>query len=572
MRFLPESIRGRVILFGAAIAVPLAGALVWGFVEEANRQHAQARDLALQIARSLAGVMNDSNIRARALMSRLEDRPKVQFMRDGDCDSLFAIVDFFPQYPDLLLYDTDGRVVCSGPVANADLKYASAAEPQIARAIRAGAVRSDMPMLIPVLDRWMLIAFEAVNPGGKPIGYLTLMQYFNLNVDAYPPGTIITIRDLQHRIIARSSDARQWVGKTGKGTIPAIEEREGRFQSVGIDGVERQYGFKRVASLPWRVFVGIPSSAAMATARNFLIHGAVIGGVVLLLIAILAIGLARTIERPLAVLARTVKRAAAPGTTEQVPIEGPREVQVVAHAFNEMVRSRSDAEAALVQSTSQLEALSEKLLEVQEEERTRIAREIHDELGQLLTALNMDIGGLLATTDFDVEQRTMVRRIRQALSETLSSVQRISAELRPAILDDFGLVAAIELEIEKFEQRTGIECAIDAPPSLGVSSDAEPAIFRIVQEAMTNVARHSNAKRMEIRIHEHADELVVEICDDGRGIMEKEIKDRSSIGLIGMRERARRIGAKLDVAGLDGLGTTVSLRMPLVRPARAAHG
>ena len=193
------------------------------------------------------------------------------------------------------------------------------------------------------------------------------------------------------------------------------------------------------------------------------------------------------------------------GYSGSVPDDGPREIAVVAQAFNRMIDNRSDAERALVDSRGQLEALSKKLLDVQEEERSRIAREIHDELGQLLTALKMDIGGLLISAEpLNPDQKMMARRIRQALTQTISSVQRISAELRPAALDDFGLIAAIESDVHTFEERTGVECDLSFPSdTLTFGSEVDAAIYRIVQEAMTNVARHSDATRLEIKLRQN---------------------------------------------------------------------
>ena len=202
---------------------------------------------------------------------------------------------------------------------------------------------------------------------------------------------------------------------------------------------------------------------------------------------------------------------------------------------------------------------------MEEEERSRIAREIHDELGQLLTALNMDIGGLLRSAEpLDAEQKMMARRIRQALTETLSSVQRISSELRPAALDDFGLIAAIESEVHTFEERTGIECDLSLPEdAVPLGPEADVAIYRIVQEAMTNVARHSHASRLEIHVRQRPDEVLVEIRDDGEGISCAKLTDRNSLGIAGMRERAKRIGAILEVEGTEGHGTIVSVRVPI---------
>ena len=575
MHILPESIRGRVITLTLAVALPLIGVLAWGFVEEANRQHDEAQDQALRIARVIANDIDDSHGRARILLDRMAQLSAIQVPRPSNCDSLFAIVDFFPQYPNLLLYDLNGKIVCQANPPRVDALYSAASQEAISEVIRSKAAKRDEALVVAASDRWLLVSFEPVAIQGRQTGVLALLQYLDLSVDPYPPGTVISVSNQERRILARSRDPQKWVGKIGTPTaamVAATTAHEGRLQSVGVDNVERQYGFRQLRTLPWRVFVGIPTAAAMAGVRRFLLHGFVIGGIMLALVALLASQIIRTIERPLAVLARTVKLVAQPGTTDQVPIDGPREIQELGAAFNEMVTTRSAAEAALLRSTEQLEGLSRKLLGIQEEERSRIAREIHDELGQLLTALNMDIVGLLASVELTQEQRGMGKRIRQALAETLSSVQRISAELRPAILDDFGLVAAIELELEKFEQRTGVECRLSTVGGLDpLGTEVEAAIFRIVQEAMTNVARHSNASRLEVTVRIDKGHLVVAIRDDGRGIAESAIHDRGSIGLIGMRERARSIGGTLEVSRLADHGTRVVLTLPVTVPATAAH-
>ena len=208
--------------------------------------------------------------------------------------------------------------------------------------------------------------------------------------------------------------------------------------------------------------------------------------------------------------------------------------------------------------------LSKRLLEVQEEERTRIAREIHDDLGQRLTALKIDVGGLIQAMPAQAELEPVIGRIRGALDDIVKATHRLAAELRPPALDDFGFLAALESDIRAFEERTGIECELSLPSGpLPMASDVETAAYRIVQEAMTNVARHANATRIEIRMRTRGNEMLVDVRDDGRGITADDLRRRAGLGLVGMRERARQIGATVDVEGVDGKGTIVSLRIPL---------
>ncbi|PYQ54030.1 MAG: hypothetical protein DMF59_00030 [Acidobacteria bacterium] len=556
-----QSIRSRLIALVLAVALPLLGLLVWVFWSEVSRVHNSAQDLALRIARSLASDLSDSNARANALLTRMVGRPKIRHATAGDCDSLFAIVDFFPQYLNLVLFDTRGNIVCSATPTEADAKISAAAESLISARLRSAPNASLETIVLPIAGKWISVDFRATRDGNAVTGILALEQYLDLDVGAFPTGTVVTLVDANGRIAARSPDGERWLGRdysaTGAGRI-ATTAREGRAQARGVDGVTRQYGFTHVPGRDWLVYVGIPAGVGRAAVRSLIVRGLSAGMIIFAVVLLLALRLARTIKSPLDVLAGAAKRVADAGYVGQVPADGPREIAVVAQAFNHMIESRSEVETAL-------EALSKKLLDVQEEERSRIAREIHDELGQLLTALKMDIGGLLISAEpLNPDQKMMARRIRQALTQTISSVQRISAELRPAALDDFGLIAAIESDVHTFEERTGVECDLSFPSdTLTFGSEVDAAIYRIVQEAMTNVARHSDATRLEIKLRQNDGVASLEIRDDGKGIPAEKVRDHRSLGIIGMRERARRIGASVEVEGVEGRGTTVSVRIPV---------
>ncbi len=565
-----QSIRSRLITLVLAVALPLFGLLVWVFWAEVSRVHDSARDLALRIAVSISEDIRDSNTRSQNLLLRMSKRPKIRHVTPGECDSLFAIVDFFPQYLNLVLFDPSGKVICTSTPSAADAPFTAAAEPIIAARLRGARARELDTLILPINGKWISVAFLPITEGGVTTEVLALEQYLDLDVTAFPNGTVLTLVDGRGRILGRSPDGPSWVGRDfrakGVGRLP-LQNGAGRAEAVGIDGALRQYGFTRVEGTDWIMYVGIPAGIARAAVRVLIARGIIAGLVICAVVLLLALRLAATIKSPLDVLAHAAQRVGEHGFSGRIPAGGPREVAVVGQAFNRMIESRSDAEKALIDSRAQLEALSKKLLDVQEEERSRISREIHDELGQLLTALKMDIGGLLDTGGpWNADQRGMIRRIRQALAQTLSSVQRISAELRPAALDDFGLVAAIESEVRVFEERTGVECDLSIPDeNFSLGSEADAAIYRIVQEAMTNVARHSDATRLEIRLRHRSGELLVEIRDDGKGIAPEKLSDRASLGIAGMRERARRIGAVLEIEGIEGHGTIVSLRLPAQR-------
>jgi two-component system sensor histidine kinase UhpB len=229
------------------------------------------------------------------------------------------------------------------------------------------------------------------------------------------------------------------------------------------------------------------------------------------------------------------------------------------------ITERKRAELQLDGSHQGLRDLTGRLQRVREQERAVMARRIHDELGQVLTALAMDVAWLEARLGARLPSlsnkcRTMAGQIEQAIGR----VRTLATELRPAVLDDLGLVPAIEWEIQQFTLRTGVECALDLPaPAPALDSERATDVFRILQEALTNVARHAGAGRVEVRLWAGARRLELEVRDDGRGIGSAEAADRRSLGLLGMRERALRWGGAVEVGPRHGGGTCVKLTLPL---------
>jgi PAS domain S-box-containing protein len=228
--------------------------------------------------------------------------------------------------------------------------------------------------------------------------------------------------------------------------------------------------------------------------------------------------------------------------------------------FGQDTTERKRAEEAL-------RALSERLQAVREEERARIAREVHDEVGQALSALQMDTAWLTKKLESlrgeRAELSAKLRSMAALIETTHDSVQRIATELRPGILDELGLEAAVEWWVRDFEQRTGIACRIRSDlKDARLDPDRSTAVFRILQEALTNVARHAGATQVQIRLSADPETLRLEVRDNGRGISEDRIADARSLGLLGMRERARSFGGDIAVHGEPGHGTTVTLTVP----------
>lgn len=234
------------------------------------------------------------------------------------------------------------------------------------------------------------------------------------------------------------------------------------------------------------------------------------------------------------------------------------------------ITERKRAEKALKNSEEQLRALSGKLQSTREEEGTRIAREIHDELGGALTGLKWDLEGIDAMLEgsgdsvgiFDV--RRQIGSMIGLIESTINTVRRISSELRPGVLDDLGLVAAIEWQAQQFQKRTGLKVHWQTDlDNADISREGATAVFRIFQEVLTNVLRHSRASNIYVKLLEVDDSLELEVVDDGRGITEDEQKNTRSLGLLGMKERALLVGGQVSIRGARGKGTTVVVSIPL---------
>lgn len=232
------------------------------------------------------------------------------------------------------------------------------------------------------------------------------------------------------------------------------------------------------------------------------------------------------------------------------------------------ITERKEAEEALSRSEGQLRALAARLQRAREEEAIRIARELHDQLGRCLTTIKMDItlieqmasGQPTAETMRSIPEKT--RLMLDAIDETVHIVRKISTDLRPGILDDLGLAAAIEWQAKEFQRRSGVLCILNLPEEdLDLSREQATAFFRIFQEILTNVARHSKAGKVWVHLEVQDGMAALEVEDNGVGISPDALGQPQALGLLGMRERAAVFGGHVEIAGIPGQGTTVIVRM-----------
>jgi signal transduction histidine kinase/DNA-binding response OmpR family regulator len=238
-------------------------------------------------------------------------------------------------------------------------------------------------------------------------------------------------------------------------------------------------------------------------------------------------------------------------------------LDLYAHEAADVLENMQTAQE-LQHSFDQLRALAARLQSAREEERKSVAREIHDELGQTLTAIKIELSSLLFEWPRAQKPSKRAESIARLIDQTIESVRRISTELRPSILDVLGLGAAIEWAAEEFQTRTGTRCHVDllndAPK---IDPERAIAIFRIFQEALTNIARHSNATRVDVQLAGDDASLSLEVHDNGVGASDEQLSAKGSLGILGMRERALLLGGEFLISGAPNQGTLVKVRIPL---------
>jgi PAS domain S-box-containing protein len=222
------------------------------------------------------------------------------------------------------------------------------------------------------------------------------------------------------------------------------------------------------------------------------------------------------------------------------------------------------AEASLRTSGEQLRDFAARLEAVREEERTRVAREIHDELGQALTALKMDLSWLQTKSRTRAETGKKLKGCIKQVDDTIESVRRISSELRPSVLDNLGVIPAIDWQISQFRARTGIRTSFNSnAEDLHLSMEVSVAVFRVVQEALTNIMRHARASRVHVNLMAKEKEIRISIEDNGIGMAKNQVKGLKSLGIIGMKERISRIGGEFNYSSKVGKGTRLEINVPV---------
>lgn len=394
-------------------------------------------------------------------------------------------------------------------------------------------------------------------------------------------GAFLALVDRYGVILSDYQGSRQEVARIDDATLlEAIRQGESKvLMGKNSRGTEYLYAVapikSRSPSRYVRIVIGIPGKTAFAEAnRTRNLNLALLGGMSVLMIVVFWMGANSVILRrltPLFAAARSLTAGdlrARSGLVQQ-----DDELGRFAKAFDEMAqalerreREHQEAEERIRASEEQLRRLQTHVQKVREEERLRLAREIHDNLGQALTALRIDLSWIRKKILSDNPQalQDKLDGMTRIIDDAMDTVHHVSSELRPRILDDLGLVEAIEWQAEEFQQRTGIPCEVTVGDfDLDLSMEQSTGLFRILQEALTNVTRHSGAARVSVTLDATSRVLTMIVSDDGRGIRAEEIQSPHSYGLLGIRERVHAMAGEIEISGDPNSGTQLKISVPL---------
>ena len=586
--FSLKSLRVRLLLLVLVAVIPAWGAIVYTASEQRQTAIAEIQRNVLRLAEFSAHEEEQALQGTRQILIALAN-----FVRKADktpvgCSAFCAdLLKQLRRYANLGVVKPDGDVFCSA--VPLDQPTNAADQPWFRHALESGDFAVGDYQVDGITAKPVLVLSYPFRPvEGEPAAVVFaaldlkwLNQYIFEIESQLPDGFTITQMDENGFILAREPDAEQWLGRSmihNPVFREILSQKTGEIEARGDRDMPYIYAFAPLHSSfrkqPIYMVLEISRKLAFADSNRILGRNLALLGIVAL-VAILAawFGSDLFIMRPIKAMAQASRRLAAGELNARTGLDyGSGELGQLAKTFDEMASAleqrqseREQAQMELQRSRELFRNLSTHLQLVREEERTRIARRIHDDMGQALTALKIDLSWLNKRLTDDPELiREKLQSMVTLINETIETVHNLSEDLRPGILDDFGLSAAIEWQAEEFQKRTGMECRTNlAPNEFDLNKEKSTNLFRIVQESLTNVIRHANATKVEINLHEKAGILLLEIVDNGKGISGDAVTNPKSFGLIGIRERVHSLGGEVDIGGTPNGGTRIIVKIPI---------
>lgn len=565
------SIRATLFLMGSAVVLPLLAISFYAVERAARSAETLEREILLDSANARAQAVEVFQRRSRATLRALAERPRVRALDPAACDPVLAdALSIHPELSNLALRRLTGEPVCI-QAQRALLSTEEITRRDWFKAIAAEGFHVGNAVLGQVTGRWVSVASHIVRDrAGTPAGVIVApiaLERFDELLDAsqLPQGSVAVLADRNGTVLFRSQDTAIWRGKLARsaaGVQQSSQQEHGNARAVGLDGVERIYGYATVPSSGWKVTVGVPVTYVTAAVYRQAGEAAMVCLALLLFAAALVYAVSRAIVRPISDL-RSLVRAAAEGYFRfPVEVRGPAEVRELAGEFGRMLAARERAEAALKQALAahvrqqdQLLALGRRLATLQEKERRDIARELHDRVGQSLTALGLNLESLRAAQPGE----EALRRIEDScalLEQTGRTITDVLTELKPPMLASYGLLDALRFHAREFSRRTGIEVRVDGIEER-FAPEIEMTLFRIGQAALNNVAQHAQARSARVTVERAGVRVRFAIRDDGAGFDAGKALASGRWGFSAMRERAEAIDGTLRIDSAPGRGASV---------------
>jgi len=571
----PWSIRTWLFWIIGAIALPTAAFQVYSLRAESRLHRDLLQRNLVHIAQAVAYGLDQRLENTWTTLSHLARRPAMKEEHPARCDDLFGqFRELYPHYANLNLTDRSGRILCSAvPLEGRVLSVGG--ETFFQRMLAQDQPVLSEPIVGHVIGEWVnVFAYPRHDEHHHLVGGLSLsvnlarLQRW-LDSVSLPAGGRITVLTASGTVVTRTSETTSWIGKNLRDTPLYLHVQaapEGVFEAVGLDGVPRYYGYATLASSGWRVIVGVPVQSVQQPLDARLEQALFFGIPTLAFACLVSLGLSRRIARPARVLAAMARASIERLDDARLPEQGPRELAEMSRAFNALLETRKRAETASREQSERLQTLSRRLLEIQEEERRLLAHELHDEIGQVLTAVKLN----LQTADTLSPSEDIAACLRDGIAVVERAIEQVrsrSLELRPSLLDDLGLVPALGWLIDQQAERSGLAIEFTAHLRLErLPTELETAFFRVAQEALTNVLRHAHARRVWVSLQSLGARIELRVRDDGVGFAVAGTRSRRAtqhIGLSGMEERMHWVGGSLTLTSAPGRGTEIRAAAPL---------
>jgi signal transduction histidine kinase len=556
--------QGRLFLYLVIAVVPLTGLAVYLALDDVREDQTRAQGKERAAARVVGTDLDNVLDVTRSVVSGLS-------LNNGDdevCGSLGTWHQAFPEFLNVGIYQVDnvgrrGVPVCAAIPAT---RSSFSLEPEESllgsgdsRDILVSAVHWNEALRVPVIP--VCGAMRLGRTGTRRIVFASLdLRWLNAHVNRtpLPDRAELSVLDRNGLVVARNPPSREYV--PGK---PAPEPDREQMRRGNFDGEVGGYYVlsERRRADALTIVLRIPTSQMFQRARERLVlHLGVLLTVIALIWSLAWSSSQKFLVRPLARVGQVADRLAAGDLSERTGLVHRGEIGRLAASFDAMAEAIQREKACGAQMLESLRALTARLDLAAEEERTRISREFHDELGQQLTVIQFELDPLTRDPSEAIANRA--RDLMALVQSAGNEVRRIATDLRPAALDFGGLPCAIEHLARDFQRRTGVACDVAIQTPVRTSGATATCLFRICQESLTNIGRHAGATHVDVLLASDADHLTMTISDNGRGFVPCAAEAGGSLGLLGMRERARIAGGTLEIDSAPGCGTLIVVKVP----------